>query len=95
MSSKIFRKVSLQRLSSPEQLDQMIQITDPRGWIALATLGGLLLTAILWSFFGSIPTQVKGRGILIKSGGVFEIVTIGSGQVTDVAVEVGDEVSEG
>lgn len=95
MSSKIFRKASLQRLSSPEQLDQMIQITDPRGWIALATLGGLLLTAILWSFFGSIPTQVKGRGILIKSGGVFEIVSIGSGQVTDVAVEVGDEVSEG
>ena len=95
MSSKIFRKASLQRLSSPEQLDQMIQVTNPRGWIALATVGGLLLTAILWSFLGSIPTKVQGRGILIKSGGVFEVVSVGSGQVTDIAVEVGDEVTEG
>ncbi len=95
MSSKIFRKASLERLSSPEQLDQMIQVTNPRGWIALTALGGLLLTAILWSFFGSIPTKVQGQGILIKSGGVFEVVSVGSGQVTDIAVEVGDRVSEG
>ena len=27
----IFRKVSLERLSSPEQLDQMVQVTDPLG----------------------------------------------------------------
>lgn len=94
-SKKIFRKTSLQRLSSPEQLDQLMQVTHPRGWIALAALGGILATAIIWSFAGSIPTKVQGQGILIKSGGVFEVVSVGSGQVTDVAVEVGDEVSEG
>ena len=91
----IFRKASLQRLSSPEQLDQLMKVTHPRGWIALTALGGLLATAILWSILGSIPTKVQGQGILIKSGGVFEVVSVGSGQVTDVAIEVGDEVTEG
>lgn len=93
--SNIFRKTSLQRLSSPEQLDQLIQVTNPRGWIALATLGALLLTAILWGFLGSVPTKVQGQGILIKSGGVFEVVSVGGGQVIDVAIAVGEQVSEG
>ncbi len=95
MSSNIFRKKSLQRLSSPEQLDQLMHVTDPKGWIALAAVGGLLLTAILWSFFGSIPTKVQGQGILVKSGGVFEVVSVGAGQVTDIAIQVGDDVQEG
>ncbi len=35
----IFRKVALERLSSPEQLDQLLQVTDPKGWLALGALG--------------------------------------------------------
>ena len=38
----IFRKVALERLSSPEQLDQLMQVTSPKGWLALAGLGALL-----------------------------------------------------
>lgn len=95
MANKIFRKTSLERLSSPEQLDQVMQITNPRGWIALATIGALLGAAICWGFMGRIPTKVQGQGILIKSGGVFEVVSVGGGLVTDMAVEIGDEVSEG
>ena len=53
------------------------------------------VTAILWGFLGSVPTKVQGQGILIKSGGVFEVVSVGGGQVIDVAIEVGEEVSEG
>ena len=34
----IFRKVALERLSSPEQLDQLLQVTDPKGWMALGAL---------------------------------------------------------
>ena len=68
--SAIFRKVSLERLSSPEQLDQMVQVTDPRGWIALTGLGALLLAAIGWGIWGSIPTEAEGTGILLRQGGV-------------------------
>jgi len=66
--SKIFRKVSLERLSSPEQLDQLMTVTTPCGWISLAAIGGVILTALLWSIFGTIPKTVKSQGILIRGG---------------------------
>ena len=51
--SSIFRKEALERLSSPEQLDQLMKIVTPRSWLPLVTLGGLLGMGLLWSFFGA------------------------------------------
>jgi hypothetical protein len=65
MSQKLFRRKALEKLASPEQLDQLMAITTPRSWLALFGLGGLLLAAVLWSVFGTIPTTVTGDGILI------------------------------
>jgi HlyD family secretion protein len=91
----VFRKVSLDRLASPEQLDQLMQVTDPRGWISLAAVAAVLLTAIVWGVLGSLPEKVAGTGILVKSGGVFEVSPSAGGRVIDVAVAVGDIVNEG
>lgn len=91
----LFRKSALERLSSPEQLDQLMRVTTSRGWLALFALSGLLLAAALWSVFGSIPTRVTSQGILIKSGGLFDVVALGSGQLTAVRVGVGDAVARG
>lgn len=91
----VFRKVSLDRLASPEQLDQLLQVTDARGWAALVAIGGLLATAALWSVLGRVPEKVAGTGMLVKSGGIFEVGPTVSGRVTDVAVEVGEVVTEG
>lgn len=91
----IFRKVSLERLSSPEQLDQLMQVTNPRGWLALISLLLLLTTALLWGFFGAIPTEAIGEGILIRRGGVSDLVATGSGPVEEVLVTIGDRVEKG
>jgi HlyD family secretion protein len=95
VSQKIFRKASLDRLASPEQLDQLLQVTDPRGWIALTALAAVLVTALVWSIVGVVPENVSATGILVKSGGVFDVVPAASGRVVDVAVTVGDAVTEG
>jgi HlyD family secretion protein len=92
---EIFRSVALERLSSPEQLDQLMQVTTPRGWLLLLGMGALLLTALVWGVLGSVPERIAGQGILIRSGGVLEVEASGDGRVTDVAVRVGDVVSEG
>ena len=91
----MFRKVALERLSSPEQLDLMIRVTSPAGWYALLVLGALLSVALIWGCFGSIPTKVRGQGILIREGGVSTVVATGTGQVDEVAVQVGDYVRNG
>lgn len=97
MSGKnnLFRKVSLDRLSSPEQLDMLMHVTSPKGWVALLTICGLLFMALFWGVFGSIPTRVSGTCILIRPDGVSEVVAGGAGRVADISVDVGDTVREG
>lgn len=94
-SQHIFRKVALDRLSSPEQLDQVMRVTRPGGWIALAAIGALLLTGLVWGTVGTLSDRVSGQGILVKSGGVLEVVATTPGRVTDVPVSAGDQVTAG
>jgi HlyD family secretion protein len=93
--NKLFRKVALERLSSPEQLDQVLQVTTPKGWIALLALGGLIMIALIWGIYGSIPTKVNGMGIFISGDGVKDISSPTSGEVTTVYVSSGDMVQRG
>ena len=94
-NNQIFRKVSLERLSSPEQLDLLMRVTSPKGWVALIALCTLVVMAIYWGFFGSIPTKVSGTCILMSTNGASEIVSPGVGRVTDISVDVGDSIHQG
>lgn len=91
----LFRKTALERLSSPEQLDQIMQVTSPRSWLALFALGSVIVTTLFWSVFGTIPTKVNGKGIIIRAGGVYEVVSLGAGRVTEMDVQAGDRVEKG
>ena len=91
----MYRKAALERLSSPEQLDQLLQVTNPRGWAALLALVLLILSAVLWGFYGSLPTEAQGSGILIRQGGVTDVVATGDGQIEAMLVAVGDSVRRG
>ncbi|MBF4692597.1 NHLP bacteriocin system secretion protein [Fusibacter ferrireducens] len=95
MSNQIFRKVALDRLSSPEELDQLITVTNPRGWLALIGIGCILITILIWGILGNVSTQVEGAGLLTTSGGVVSVTHPVSGQVTDVSVVSGDYVKQG
>lgn len=64
MASRVFRKAAIDRLSSLEQLDQLVRVTPPQGWIALGLLSSVLAAAALWGWFGSIPVEIGGEGIL-------------------------------
>jgi HlyD family secretion protein len=87
--------VSLERLSSPEQLDMLTRVTTPTGWLSLVVLGAILAMALVWGFWGSIPIKVRGQGILLSQGGIANVVTLGAGQVTEVVVKPNDQVRRG
>lgn len=93
--TKLFRKVSLERLSSPEQLDLVMEVTPPRAWIALSAVGVLLVTVTLWGIFGSIPEKVAAQGILLRRGGINDVPAPAAGQVAEIAVTEGEEVKAG
>jgi multidrug efflux pump subunit AcrA (membrane-fusion protein) len=92
---EIFSKAALERLSSPEQLDQLMQVTTPKGWLALLGLGIILLVAVIWGIFGDVPTKVAGQGILLKAEGVYHVPATTAGQVLELYAQVGDQVVEG
>lgn len=95
MKTNIFRKVSLEKLSSPEQLDQLLKVTTPKSWIALFGLFGIIIASLIWGIFGSIPIKVNGQGILMKSGGLMNIHHVGSGTIQDIKVRPGDVIEKG
>ncbi|PKK91081.1 MAG: NHLP bacteriocin system secretion protein [Candidatus Wallbacteria bacterium HGW-Wallbacteria-1] len=93
--ARLFRKKALERLSSPDQLDQLLEITSSKAWLALVAVGFSLFLAVVWGIKGSIPTKVQGQGIIIKTGGVFEIQSMSSGQISQIVVSVGDIIEKG
>ena len=92
---QIFRKQALAKLSSPEQLDQLITVTDQKGWISLLAITIIIIGALLWSITGEIPVTVDGNGIILRRGGRHKIISIGSGLVTDLKIDLDDKVKEG
>ena len=67
MSDSIFRKKSLDRVSSPEQLTDYIKVSSPSIWIVLSAVVILLISVLVWSIFGSIPDTVK-QNALVQDG---------------------------
>jgi HlyD family secretion protein len=92
---RLFRKVALERLSSPERLDTMMQVITPGAWLALLPLLVLIALAIAWSVLGSVPTKVAGRCILINPTGLADVPSVSAGRITELTVQVGDTLKTG
>ncbi|MEM9822296.1 MAG: NHLP bacteriocin system secretion protein [Bacteroidota bacterium] len=94
MPPGFFRKAALEKLSTPEKLDQLIKITSPRAWLALVTIALILTTAITWGFWGRVKTKLTASGVLL-GGEVYDVVATAQGQLVELKVASGDVVNEG
>src|SRR5450631_322280 len=50
----------LRRQASPENLDRLLTVTTPVGWLALAGILLLLGLVVAWSILGRLPAIVGG-----------------------------------
>ena len=92
---EIFRQAALERLSSPEELDQLMQVTTPKGWLALLGLASLIVVALIWGVFGNIPTKIAGQAILLNVGGVSQVSALTTGRIQGIYVNAGDVIPKG
>ncbi|HEX3685824.1 MAG TPA: NHLP bacteriocin system secretion protein [Bryobacteraceae bacterium] len=92
MNAKLFRQVSIERLSSPEQLDQVLRVTSFRTWLILAAVFAVLGVVVTWGYAGSIPTTATGEGVIVRRGGVLNIVARGAGVILDIRAKPGDKI---
>lgn len=65
MSRPIFRQQALDKLNSPDDLNELLTVTSPRSWFLLGALGLVLVSALVWSLVATIQTTVPGRGVLV------------------------------
>lgn len=56
-SNSIFREKSMERVSSPEELNDYIRVTTPSVWVVLAATVVLLLGMLSWSIFGTLEVH--------------------------------------
>ena len=95
MASNIFRDVSLDRLSSPDELDRLLRVTDTKAWIAEIAIFAIIVVALVWGYTGRVASTVSGQGVIVRTGGVLNVVAAGSGVVAHLKVNVGDKISAG
>ena len=69
MEKQIFRKKSVEKVSSPEQLNDYIRISNPSVWMTLAAIIILLAGVCVWGVLGRLETKVSAAA-LAESGSV-------------------------
>lgn len=95
MSLQIFRAAAIERLSTPERLDTLLQVTTARSWIALTALIAVVGGALSWGVFGRTPEAISASGIMLREDGLFRVPAHGSGPVESLKVYPGDHVRAG
>ena len=58
MNEQLFRKKSVDRVSSPEQLNEYIRVANPGVWMVLAAIVILLAGVVVWGIIGHLDTTL-------------------------------------
>lgn len=59
----VFRDKAIERISSPDLLNDYVRLSDPGVWFVLAAITALLTGACIFGVFGHIDSTVPGVGI--------------------------------
>lgn len=61
--NEIFRKESMDRVNSPEQLNDYIRVATPSVWMVLAAIIVLLVGVCVWGIFWHLDTRLDTFGV--------------------------------
>lgn len=64
---ELFRKKSLDKLTSPEELGDYIKVAKASYWVLLAALTALLIAGIAWACFYTITRSVEASGYVYEN----------------------------
>jgi len=90
MNEQIFRKKSIDRVSSPEQLDSYIRVANPGVWLVLIAIAVLLVGVCVWGVLGHLDTTVDAVAVCENDSVVLYV-----GDADGKSVQIGMEVRIG
>lgn len=84
MKEEIFRKKSLERIKSPDSLNEYIRVANPGVWLLLLGVIALLIGACVWGAYGHVDSTVPclvrvddGKAVCYVTDGNITSVTVG------------------
>ena len=83
----IFRQKSVDRVSSPEQLDSYLKVTTPSVWLVLIGIIIILCGIIVWATFGKLKTYAN-VGCAVESKEAYCYIREEDGANVDVGMDV-------
>lgn len=86
------RQAATERLSTPDQLDQVVEVASFPYWLTLGALMVVVATGLGFALFVQLPVSVSGDGILISVGGIQTVTSNTDGRLVRLVVERGDQV---
>lgn len=61
MEQSVFRKESLKRVSSPEQLNEYLHVTSPASWVVCGAAILLIVSLLIWSSVTAVESYAAGK----------------------------------
>lgn len=74
MENQVFRQKSVERISSPEQLQDYMRVTTPGIWMVLAAVILLLAGLILSSALVNVESKITEQGTVTEDGTILDIM---------------------
>ena len=89
---KVFRQEALDKISSPEQLNDYMKVTNPGIWIILAAVILLLGGLFAWSMVGKLETTATATAVVEDGTAKVSLTQIASAPITsDMSVRIGSQ----
>ncbi len=70
MQNNLFKKSSMERISSPEKLNDFIKVSNPTSWMVLGAALSIVLGLLCWGIFGRLNESVLFNGHM-KDGNLY------------------------
>lgn len=93
---KMFRNAAMEQQTAPDDLDQLLKVSDRRSWLFVVASGMLLCASSAWSVFGEVTRRAQAPAIMLsENGAIYRAKSYSGGLVKTVVIGVNDNVEEG
>lgn len=70
MDKRLYREKNIERVSSPDQLNEYMRVTNPGVWLILGAVILLLAGFCVWGIYGHMDSLTKGAVRVDETGAV-------------------------
>ena len=92
---EIFRKTAMDKLSTPDDLDELLQVNSKFSWLFLVSMLCLILGGGTWGIFGKIVNRISMVGSVQQINPPQPIIATESGLIDSVFYLPGDRIVKG